>query len=254
MNSPAAAAPLGTLEHRLQLLIEAVADYAIFMLDPTGHVISWNAGAESLKGYTRDEIIGRHFSIFYTPEAIGRAGRKRSCGVAQERGRFEDEGWRVRKDGTRFWANVVITALRDADGRARGFAKVTRDLTERRAARGGAARRARSASGCWSRACSDYAIFMLDPDGLVRSWNAGAERIKGYAADEIIGQHFSRFYPPEDQRAGKPAARAASARTADGRVEDEGWRVRKDGTRFWANVVITAAARPRTAACSASPR
>ena len=223
---------------RFQLLVDAVIDYAIFMLDPGGHVASWNSGAEKLKGYRRDEIIGRHFSVFYPPEAIAIGWPQDELRQAARLGRFEDEGWRLRKDGSRFWANVVITAVREPGGELSGFVKITRDLTERR-------RQEEELRASEERfrllvdSVRDYAIFMLDPDGRVRSWNAGAEALKGYAAGEIIGQHFSRFYTPQDQLAGKPAVELRTAR-AEGRVEDEGWRVRKDGTLFWANVIITA--------------
>ena len=114
-----------------RLLIERVTDYAIFALDAGGHIVSWNPGAQRLKGYQAHEIIGKHFSTFY-PDSDKRAGKPEwELKVATEAGRVEDEGWRIRKDGTRFWANVVITALRDDDGRLVGFAKITRDLTER---------------------------------------------------------------------------------------------------------------------------
>jgi PAS domain S-box-containing protein len=114
-----------------RLLVESVKDYAIFLLDPTGHVATWNEGAHRIKGYDTDEIVGEHFSIFYPPDRVAARWPEHELEVAKREGRFEDEGWRVRKDGTRFWANVVITALR-RDGRLVGFAKVTRDLTERR--------------------------------------------------------------------------------------------------------------------------
>ncbi|HYE39239.1 MAG TPA: PAS domain S-box protein, partial [Ramlibacter sp.] len=158
--------------------------------------------------------------------------------LAKQRGRFEDEGWRLRKDGTRFWANVVITALYGPMGELTGYAKITRDLTERR-------RHEEELRASEERirllvdSVRDYAIFMLDPQGVVQSWNTGAQAIKGYQPAEIIGRHFSTFYTPEDAAAGKPAAELAAAR-AHGRVEDEGWRVRKDGSMFWANVVVTA--------------
>jgi PAS domain S-box-containing protein len=219
-----------------QLLVESVRDYAIFALDPTGHVLSWNAGAQRLKGYTRDEIVGRHFSIFYPPEDLAKPPWELE--VATREGRVEDEGWRLRKDGTRFWANVVITALRDESGTLVGFAKVTRDLTQRRNAEQ-SLRESEERFRLLVQVVRDYAIFMLDPSGIVSSWNEGAERIKQYTAGEIIGRHFSAFYTPEDLAAGKPA-RELEVAQAEGRVEDEGWRVRKDGTRFWANVVITA--------------
>jgi PAS domain S-box-containing protein len=121
-------------ESLYQLLVESVRDYAIFLLDPQGHVATWNAGAERIKGYKADEIIGRHFSVFYPEEKVAEGFPQHELDVAARGGRFEDEGWRIRKDGSRFWANVVITALRDASGALVGFAKVTRDLTERRAA------------------------------------------------------------------------------------------------------------------------
>jgi len=219
-----------------QLLVESVQDYAIFALDPAGNVLSWNAGARRLKGYTREEIVGRNFSTFYPPEDLAAGKPAWELEVAARDGRVEDEGWRVRKDGTRFWANVVITALRDASGRLVGFAKVTRDLTDRRAAEQ-ALRRSEERLRLLVTSVKDYAIFMLDPDGYVTSWNEGAQRIKQYTEQEIVGRHFSLFYPPEGQA--KPARLLEAARR-DGRVEDEGWRVRKDGTRFWADVVITA--------------
>ena len=223
---------------QLRLLVHGTTDYAIFMLDPQGRVVTWNAGAERIKGYKAEEIIGQHFSKFYPQEAIDRGWPAHELKVATAEGRFEDEGWRVRKDGTQFWANVVITALRDEQGQLRGFSKVTRDLTERKQAEE-ALRRSEERFRLLVEAAKDYAIFLLDPQGHVASWNPGAERIKGYKADEIIGQHFSRFYPQEAIDRGWPAHELKVA-TAEGRFEDEGWRVRKDGTQFWANVVITA--------------
>jgi PAS domain S-box-containing protein len=220
------------------MLVDSVLDYAIFMLDRQGHVATWNAGARRLKGYAPEDIIGQHFSRFY-PEADILAGKPAwLLDVAAREGRVEDEGWRLRKDGSRFWANVVITALRDAEGRMRGFGKVTRDLTERRRAEEALAESEQRLS-LLIESVVDYAIFMLDADGRVATWNEGARRLKGYAPDEIIGQHFSRFYPEIDLAAGKPGWELEVA-TAEGRLEDEGWRLRKDGTRFWANVVITA--------------
>ena len=226
------------LEDRFQLLIDSVVDYGIFILDPQGHVVSWNTGAEKLKGYRREEIIGQHFSVFYPPEAIAAGWPQEELRRARKYGRFEDEGWRLRKDGTRFWANVVITAIYDGSGKLAGFAKVTRDLTERRQHEE-ELRVSEERFRLLVENVRDYAVFMLDVDGTVRSWNSGAQALKGYTAGEIIGRHFSAFYTPEDQGEGKPAAELSAAK-ANGRVEDEGWRVRKDGTLFWANIVITA--------------
>ena len=225
-------------ESAFPLLIESTTDYAIFMLDPTGIVSSWNAGAERIKGYTRDEIIGQHFSVFYPPEAIARDWPGTELAHAARDGRFEDEGWRVRKDGTLFWANVVITALRDAEGRLIGFGKVSRDLTERRRAEE-ELRESEERFRLIVEGTLDYAMFMLNPDGVIAGWNAGAQRIKGYTAEEIIGQHFSVFYTEEAKARRWPQYELEEA-TRVGRFEDEGWRLRKDGTQFWANVVITA--------------
>lgn len=223
---------------QLRLLVHGTTEYAIFMLDPHGRVVTWNAGAERIKQYKADEIVGRHFSTFYPQDALDRGWPEHELKVAVAEGRFEDEGWRVRKDGTPFWANVVITALRDDQGRLRGFSKVTRDLTARKRTEE-SLRQSEERFRLLVETATDYAIFMLDPHGHVASWNSGAERIKGYAADEIIGRHFSTFYPQEALDRGWPAHELTVA-TAEGRFEDEGWRVRKDGSTFWANVVITA--------------
>jgi PAS domain S-box-containing protein len=222
---------------RFDLVVDSVADYAIFLLDPGGHVTTWNSGAERLKGYTADEIIGHHFSIFYPPDAVARKWPEQELEFATAQGRFEDEGWRVRKDGSRFWANVVITTIRGRNGKLNGFLKITRDLTERKMAEE-ELRQSEERFRLLIEGVKDYAIFMLDPEGYVTSWNEGAKRIKGYTADEIIGQHFSVFYPPEALARRWPEHELEMAKQ-EGRFEDEGWRVRKDGTRFWANVVIT---------------
>jgi PAS domain S-box-containing protein len=227
------------LEARHQLLVDAVTDYAIYMLDPSGIVTSWNSGAQRFKGYTAAEIVGRHFSAFYTPEDQAAGEPERALATAASEGKFETEAWRIRKDGTQFFASVVIDAIRDPqDGHLIGFAKITRDITERMLARQAlldSERRFR----ILVQGVTDYAIYMLDPDGHVSNWNAGAERIKGYSADEIIGEHFSRFYSPEDQASGLPA-RALRTAATEGKFEAEGWRMRKDGTPFWASVVIDA--------------
>ena len=231
------AAPFRTSEDLFRLMVENVQDYAIFMLDVGGRVATWNMGAERIKGYSAEEIIGQHFSRFYPPEDVQARKPERELQVAAAEGRWLDEGWRIRKDGSRFWASVVITALRSADGELLGFGKVTRDVTQRhemeRALRETDQRFRLIVEGA-----KEYALLMLDPKGRVVSWNAGAERLKGYHAEEIVGQHHSRFYPPEDVRAGKPE-RALQQALVEGRWEDEGWRVRKDGSRFWANVIIT---------------
>jgi hypothetical protein len=225
-------------DERFRLLIESVRDYAIFMLDPDGRVLTWNAGAERFKGYRAEEIIGQHFSRFYPPEALARGLPRHELAVATEVGSFEDEGWRVRKDGSLFWANVVITAIRNAEGQLLGFAKVTRDLTQRRNHEE-ALRQSEERFRLLVEGVADYAIFMLDVNGRVATWNIGAQRIKGYSAEEIIGRHFSIFYPEDARDSGWPDYELKVA-AEKGSFVDNGWRVRKDGTALWANVTITA--------------
>ena len=225
-----------TEDGRYRLLVEAVTDYAIYMLDPDGVITSWNAGARRFKGYEASEIIGQNFAQFYREEDRARGLPQRGLETAARENKFEGEGWRVRKDGTQFWAHVVIDPIRDEAGNLVGYAKITRDLTERMKAEE-ALRLSEEQFRILVQGVTDYAIYMLGPDGSVASWNAGAERIKGYAPDEIIGQHFSKFYTPEDLKTGEPA-RALETAIREGRYEKEAQRVRKDGTRFWANVVI----------------
>ncbi|ASR10905.1 hybrid sensor histidine kinase/response regulator (plasmid) [Rhizobium leguminosarum bv. viciae] len=223
-------------EGRFRLLVDAITDYAIYMLSPEGIVTSWNTGAQRFKGYKPSEILGEHFSRFYLEEDRAAGVPARALATAEKHGRFEGEGWRRRKDGSRFWAHVIIDPIRRPSGELIGYAKITRDLTERRAAEK-AIRQSEEQFRRLVQGVSDYAIYMLDPEGNVSSWNFGAERIKGYRPQEIIGRHFSTFYTPEDREAGVPQTALGIAR-AEGRFEREGWRVRKDGTRFWASVVI----------------
>ncbi len=225
-------------EERFRLLLGSIRDYVIFMLDPEGRIATWNANAERTKGYTAEEIIGQHICRFYTPEDVRNGKPQRLLRQAEEQGRVEDEGWRVRKDGALFWASVVISAVRDESGTLRGFSKVTRDLTERRQVQE-QLRLSEQRFRLLVESVKDYAIFMLDPRGYVMTWNAGAERIKGYRAEEIIGQRFTRFYPEEEVLAGKCERELVEA-LREGRFEEEGWRIRKDGSRFWANVIISA--------------
>ena len=231
-----------TTEGRYRMLIEAVTDYAIYMLDPDGIITSWNPGAKRFKGYEEAEILGENFSRFYTDEDRRTGLPRRALQTAEREGKFESEGWRVRKDGTQFWAYVIIDPIRDSTGALVGFAKVTRDLTERMRAEA-SLRASQEQFRLLVQGVTDYAIYLLSPEGKVSSWNAGAQRIKGYAPEEIIGKHFSHFYTDEDRKTDLPR-RALEIAAREGRFEKEGWRVRKDGTKFWANVVIDAIRNP----------
>ncbi len=225
-------------EDRYKLLVDAITDYAIYMLDPDGNIVSWNAGASRFKGFEAEEVLGTHFSRFYRPADRDSGLPLLALKRATEDGRFEGEGWRVRKDGSEFWAHVIVDPIRARNGGLLGFAKITRDLTERKQAEE-QLRKAEQQFRLLVQGVTDYAIYMMDADGKVSSWNAGAERIKGYRPAEIIGQHFSRFFPEQDRLAGIPEHALEVARQ-DGRYESEGWRVRKDGTRFWVNAIIDA--------------
>jgi PAS domain S-box-containing protein len=236
MENPSKSDAFVSEEGRYRLLVDAVVDYAIFMLDADGFVNSWNAGAQRFKGYTPEEIVGQHFSRFYTDADRASGLPARALATALHQGKFEGEGWRVRKDGSQFWAHVVIDPILDPSGALIGYAKVTRDLTERRAV-DQALRRSQEQFRLLVQGVTDYAIFMLDTEGRVTSWNSGAQRIKGYTPEEILGRHFSTFYRDEDRSRGQPAFALATA-AREGRFESEGWRVRKDGSHFWANVVI----------------
>ncbi len=221
-----------------KLLVQSIVDYAIYMLDPKGFVTSWNSGAERIKGFQTEEIVGQHFSKFYTEEDREAGLPQKVLDTAKREGKYGGEGWRVRKDGSRFWASVVVDRINDDKGKLIGFAKITSDMTEQREAQQ-ALINAERTFRILVQGVTDYAIFMLDPDGRVTNWNSGAQRIKGYKPEEIVGEHFSRFYTPEDFDAGVPARAIETARSM-GRYEAEGWRVRKDGTRFWASVVLDA--------------
>ena len=223
---------------KYQLLVSSIQDYAIYMLDPEGIISSWNAGAQRFKGYNASEIIGRHFSCFYTPEDREVGLPTRALKSALTHGTYEAEGWRVRKDGTRFWANVVLDPLRNDAGELLGFAKITKDITERKIAQE-ALRESEQRFSMLVQGVTDYAIYMLSPEGIVTNWNAGAMRIKGYSENDVVGTHYSRFLTEEDQQKGLPELALATA-AREGRYEHEGWRIRKDGSKFWAHVIVDA--------------
>lgn len=230
---------LAERERNLRLLVDGVQDYAIFQLDPQGLIASWNLGAQRIKGYEADEVIGRHFSLFYPEPARQNRWPEEELRWASARGRFEDEGWRVRKDGQRFWANVVITAIRDEGGQLLGFSKVTRDLTERRRQETLMREREENLRSLLE-GVHDLAIYLVDAQQQIRSWNGGAQRLLGYHADEVLGQEVSTIV---ESAAASIATLASGALGPEGRSVWEGWLRRSDGTRFWAQVATTVAKR-----------
>ena len=237
-HPPAMVPPPGRGDDDYRRMVEGITEYAIFLLDPDGLILDWNAGARQLTGYEPDEAVGRPFAMLHPAGMAEQQWPRRDLELAHERGSVEDEGWRVRKDGSRFWASTVLTAVSNEDGSLRGYAAIMRDLSARRRQEE-LLRQSEERFRLLVDRVRDYAIFMLDPHGIVISWNAGARAIKGYEAEEIIGQHFSRFYPADVVASGWPAHELQVA-LATGRFEDEGWRLRKDGSRFWASVIITA--------------
>ena len=215
-----------------QQMIDNITEYEVIRLDDNGIVQSWHAGAERLTQYTAEEMIGRPVSVFYPPEEAASGRVEQDLRIARDTGRCESEGWRVRKDGSQFWASTLLTPIH-VHGTVVGYVKVSRDLTERR-------EQQLAALGAEQmlEAITDYEVIRLDRDGYVRSWSPGARRLKQYTEEEVLGHHVSMFYAEEDVRDGL-AEREMAAAVRDGRFETEGWRVRKDGSRFWANVIIS---------------
>lgn len=223
-------------QERLQLLVNAIQDYAIYMLDAEGGIATWNPGAERFKGYSADEVLGKHYEIFFSPEDRSADAPRKALRIAAREGRLETEGWRIRKDGSRFWCHVVLDAIRTEAGELLGFAKITRDITDKKDAEK-ALFESEQQFRMLVQGVNDYAIYMLDPEGRVTNWNTGAQRIKGYTEDEIVGESFSRFYTETERAKGEPL-RALETALKDGKYEREAWRVRKDGSLFWAHVLI----------------
>lgn len=236
--APPGSGALHANEQAFRLLVESVREYSIYLIDPSGNIASWNNGARRIKGYDASEIVGKPYGTMFTPEDRAAGKPARLLAEARRVGAVSDQGWRVRKDSTRFWASVVLTAMLDEAGVFRGYAKVTHDETVRHEAEE-RLRRSEERFRLSIDSLKEHAFYVLDPTGMVESWNSGAERIKGYAAAEIIGQHFSVFFTDDDRVAGKPK-RELELATRLGSFEEEGWRVRRDGTRFWASVVVTA--------------
>jgi PAS domain S-box-containing protein len=219
-------------------MIEEIQDYAIILLNDRGIITDWNKGAEKIKRYSEKEILGKHFSIFYLKEDLDNNLPQKLIEEARVNGRAAQEGWRKRKDGTRFWGSITITALHDDNNHLIGFCKVTRDLTDRKLA-DDQLRLSEERYHQMIAEVQDYAIILLNPHGIIENWNAGAQKIKGYHADEVIGKKIDLFYTQEDRLNLLPDRLLKEARET-GKAVQEGWRVRKDGSKFWGTIVITA--------------
>jgi len=239
-------------EERYHKMVSEVTDYVVISLDKNGYVLDWNKGAERVKGYKAAEIIGKNFRLFYTKEDKERKLPEALLKEATDKGSVTHEGWRLKKGGTRYWGSVAITALHNEQGQIFGFSKVTKDLTEKKIADDKLAnfadelvftneelKKSEERYHKMVAEVKDYAILMLDKNGIIQNWNAGAEYIKGYTAKEAVGKSFEMFYTQEDQKNKIPGKLLEEA-SRNGRVSHEGWRVRKDGSKFWGHVVITA--------------
>jgi len=224
-------------QQRLLKMVDEIDDYAIILLDEFGNVESWNKGAERIKGYKATEIIGQNFKVFYTPEDRVANLPIRLIQHASENEKITDEGWRVRKDGTKFWGSILITAIHDDKGLVIGFTKIMRDLTAIKIS-SDSLRKSEERYIKMISEVSDYAIILLDVNGNVENWNKGAENIKGYSPEEIIGKNFKVFYSQEDQLNRVPESLISEA-IHNGKAQSEGWRIRKDGSRFWGLITIT---------------
>jgi len=230
--------PLAANGEIFRRLVESVRDYAIFMLTPQGVIASWNNGAQLIKQYTAAEAIGKHFSIFYLPDAVASGWPEEELRRSLRDGRFEDEGWRVRKDGTRFWANVIISPLLDGAGTLLGFSKVTRDLTERRRQEE-RLRESEERLRLIVDGVKDHAMFLLDPQGRIESWNRAAQNVLGYPPVDAIGREAAILYTPQDRSAGRPQAEMAAAAHA-GAFHSHAWKVKADGDAVWTDSAISA--------------
>jgi PAS domain S-box-containing protein len=218
-------------ESRLVTLLENLPDYAIFMVDPAGVITEWTEGGRRVKGYAAEEVLGRHFSLFYTPEDQAARLPDRILAEAAHRGCSENEGWRVRKSGERFWANEIATAVRDTAGKLVGFTKISRDLTERRQAEA-ALQESEERYRRIVEQAADYAIFSIDAEQRIETWPAGAQRVFGWTAEEAIGQPVNITFTPEDRVTGVPEEEVRQARE-NGFAPDVRWHQCKDGTRVF---------------------
>lgn len=241
------------MENRIiEQVLTDLEDYALILLNADGEIVSWNKGAERINGYTEDEVKGKNFEIFYTPDDRQAGHPRKLLEEAGQNGRAQREGWCLGKDEDKFWTNAVITAVKDADNNITGYLQLIHDLSERMAAEitisgyeldiremALKSQRLRDIYQVFISETEDYAITMLDENGMIMDWNPGSEKIKGYTYDEVIGKHFSIFYPAEDKNVLLPESLLLKA-SKEGRAEHQGWRIKKDGNSFWAHVIIIA--------------
>ena len=228
-------------DYLFQTLVDSVTDYAIYMLDPQGNVVTWNVGAERSKGYKAEEVLGQNYSLFFLPVDVAAGVPARELAEAARTGRYETQAWRRRKDGSRFWALITLTAIRSAEGELHGFAKVTRDMTERKTAEEAGSRHNAQLERFRFivESVADYVIFTLDAEGRIDSWSNGAQNVLGYSLLEALGQEYALVFTLAEREAGAPQAEMEEAARV-GHCTTESWRVRKDGTLFWASGALTA--------------
>lgn len=233
----AAEAALRESEESFRHVVDSITDYSIFLISPHGEVLTWNKGARRMFGYPGAEIIGRNYRVLFIPEDFASGLPEREIADAEREGRAEREGLRVHKDGSRFWANEIITSLCDASGQIVGFTKVVRDLTARKRMED-ALRESEQRYRRLVENVREYAIFMLDEHGVLSTWNLGVERVFEYTEDEWIGQPGAIIFTAEDKARGEVEKEVGNA-LAHGQAPDERWHVRKDGSRFWATGILT---------------
>ena len=226
-------------ENRFRLMVESIEDYAMFMVDLDGFITSWNRGAERLTGYADIEAIGRHFSMLYPKESLDKDHAVHELMMAQTQGRYEEEGIRVRKNGTHYHAQIIVWRVDNNEGNTVGYAKITRDVTALKRAQQREAQLFESENRfrLMVESIDDYAMFMVDLKGFITSWNRGAERLTGYTENEALGQPFSIFYPKNELSDDHATYELNMARN-NGHYEEEGQRVRKDGTVYHAQLIV----------------
>jgi PAS domain S-box-containing protein len=232
---------LSQSDRSFRFLVEAVIDYAIYMLDPEGRVLTWNAGAERNKGYRADEVLGKNFSMFFLPEDVAAGLPEQELEIAEREGRFAGDGWRLRKNGTKFWAQVTLTAICGPDGKLRGFAKVTRDMTAQKETEIAihALNSELSRFQMMVQTIDEYAIYSMDAHGTITSWGVGAEKTSGWTSEQMVGKHYSAAgFTEEDIASGLPDRELAEA-ARHGRYMSDEWRILA-GRRLWSSGVIHA--------------